>query len=79
MHSLIIFKLIVRMYRPGDARIITQIDDQLQKLQVSDAGWQMADGLLNSSDRNVRFYACQTFIVKLNNDGSVHDPELSRW
>lgn len=72
-------QLVKCLYKPGPARVITQINDQLQQLQTSSEGWQLADQLLGSSDANVRFFAALTFQVKLNNDGSVHDPELSRW
>jgi len=59
--------------------VIATINDQLQQLQHSAEGWQLADALLGSEDANVRFFAALTFIVKLNNDGSVSDPELRQW
>lgn len=71
--------LVKRLYQPGSPRTITQINDQLQQLQLSPEGWQIADALLGSNDANVRFFAALTFTVKLNNDGSVLDPELSLW
>lgn len=64
-------RLVQRLYQPGNPRVITQINDQLQRLQHSSEGWQIADALLNSQDANVRFFAALTFTVKLNNDGSV--------
>jgi len=51
--------------------VITEVNDQLQQLQLSAEGWQLADALLGSEDANVRFFAALTFTVKLNNDGSV--------
>ena len=51
---------------------MTQIDDQLKRLQLSSEGWQLADTLLGSEDANVRFFGALTFQVKLNNDGSAH-------
>jgi len=69
--------LVKRLYQPGSPRTITQINDQLQRLQLSPEGWHIADALLASSDPNVRFFAALTFTVKLNNDGSVSGPELS--
>ena len=72
-------QLVQRLYKPGSPSVITGIGDQLQKLQLSQDGWQLADELMASSDTNVRFFAALTFTVKLNNDGSVLDPELSRW
>ena len=71
--------LIKRLYEPGPAAVIVQINDQLQKLQLSQDGWKLADALMASDDANVRFFGALTFTVKLNNDGSVPDPELSRW
>lgn len=69
--------LVKRLYQPGSPRTITQINDQLQQLQLSPEGWQIADALLGSNDANVRFFAALTFTVKLNNDGSVLLPTLS--
>ena len=63
--------LVKRLYQPGHPRTIILINDQLQRLQNSPDAWQIADSLLNSQDPHVRFFAAQTFIVKLNNDGSV--------
>jgi hypothetical protein len=71
--------LIKRLYKPGPALLINSINEQLVRIQQSPEGWQVADALLANDDHNVRFFAALTFIVKLNNDGSVCDPELSRW
>ena len=72
-------QLVKRLYNPGPASLVAQINDQLQQLQLSQDGWKLADELMVSDDANVRFFAALTFMVKLNNDGSVPDPELSRW
>ena len=64
-------ELVKRLYKPGPAQMITQINDQLQKLQLSQDGWKLADALMASEDANVRFFGALTFTVKLNNDGSV--------
>jgi len=66
-----VVELVKRLYQPGNATIITQIQDQLQTLQRSSDGWQLADALLDQDDVNVRFFGALTFTVKLNNDGSV--------
>lgn len=71
--------LVKRLYQPGHPALITNINDQLQQLQRSEHGWKLADELMGSDDRTVRFYAALTFTVKLNNEGSVPDPELSPW
>ena len=71
--------LVKRLYKPGSPRTIIEINNHLQQLQASGEGWQIADALMGSTDPNVRFFAALTFTVKLNNDGSVRDPELSVW
>lgn len=71
--------LVKRLYKPGPPSVIESINDQLQRLQLSPDGWKLADTLMGSDDPNVRFFGALTFTVKLNNDGSVHGPELSRW
>ncbi|KAI7124297.1 hypothetical protein KC352_g32373, partial [Hortaea werneckii] len=70
--------LVKRLYQPGHPRTIILINDQLQRLQNSPDAWQIADSLLNSQDPHVRFFAAQTFIVKLNNDGSTLDAETAQ-
>lgn len=72
-------QLVKRLYQPGPPLVISQIDSQLKQVQLSREGWQVADSLLGSDDPNVRFFGALTFTVKLNNDGSVSDPELSPW
>jgi hypothetical protein len=70
-------QLVKRLYQPGNSEVIIQIQDQLQNLQRSNDGWQLADALLGYEDINVRFFGALTFTVKLNNDGSVLLPTLS--
>lgn len=72
-------QLAIRLYQPGNPVLIANIDRELQQLQKSSQGWKLADELLGSEHEHVRFYAANTFTVKLNNEGSVHDPELSPW
>lgn len=72
-------QLVIRLYQPGHPVLIANINDQLQQLQRSEHGWKLADELMGSEERAVRFYAALTFTVKLNNEGSVLDPELSPW
>ena len=69
-------QLVKRLYKPGPATLVKQINDQLLQLQHSQDGWKIADELMASDDVNVRFFAALTFTIKLNNDGSVYDPEL---
>lgn len=69
-------QLVKRLYQPGNPQVITSIQDQLQTLQRSSDGWQLADALLGYEDVNVRFFGALTFTVKLNNDGSVVLPTL---
>jgi hypothetical protein len=70
-------QLVKRLYQPGNPEIISQIQNQLQTLQRSNDGWQLADALLAYEDINIRFFGALTFTVKLNNDGSVLLPTLS--
>lgn len=70
-------QLVKRLYQPGNPEIISQIQNQLQTLQRSNDGWQLADALLGYEDINIRFFGALTFTVKLNNDGSVLLPTLS--
>lgn len=72
-------ELVKRMYTPGPASLVANINEQLLRVQVSQDGWKLADELMGSDNANVRFFAALTFTVKLNNDGSVVGPELSRW
>jgi hypothetical protein len=69
--------LVRRLYQPGNAALIIKIQDQLQQLQRSSEGWQLADALLADPDDKVRFFGALTFTVKLNNDGSVQHQTLS--
>lgn len=63
--------LIKELYRPNPPNVVSSINHELLQIQLSPDGWQMADQLMNSEDDNVRFFAGLTFIIKLNNDGSV--------
>lgn len=71
-------ELIKRLYTPGSAA--QAISNQLIQLGRSPNGWNLADGLMASNDASVRYNAAIMFTAKLNNEGSVSDPELSlRW
>jgi len=56
------------LYLPGPSKLVANIQEQLQQLQKSKDGWQMADQLLASSDVNVRYFGALTFTVKINSD-----------
>ncbi|KAK6436142.1 member of the karyopherin-beta [Oleoguttula sp. CCFEE 5521] len=71
--------LVKRLYQPGNAAIIVQIQEQLQVLQRSGEGWQLADALLGDNDINVRFFGALTFTVKLNNDGLLLEDTTSQY
>ncbi|KAI1638832.1 armadillo-type protein [Biscogniauxia mediterranea] len=58
--------LIHELYKPNSAETISRIQDVLQRLQKSDEGWQLAQGLLACSSDNVKFFGALTIIVKLN-------------
>lgn len=63
--------LVERLYRPGPAKIMSQLSDQLIRLQHSSDGWNLADYFMKSQNGNVRFHGANTFTLKLNNEGSV--------
>lgn len=68
--------LVQEFYRPG-SQAPYWIDRQLQTLQRSPEGWQMADALLSHADPNVKFYGAQTFTVKINSDTvGLEDEEI---
>lgn len=56
---------------------VVQVQQELQEYQRSDPlGWLLADGLLGSTDINVRFFAALTFVVKINQK-PLGDDDLS--
>jgi hypothetical protein len=59
------------LYQPGTPQRIAKIQETLQTLQRSAAGWQFANSLLESKDEKVQFFGALTFTVKLNSDLSV--------
>ncbi|KAF2841488.1 ARM repeat-containing protein [Patellaria atrata CBS 101060] len=65
--------LVQRFYQPASPKVISQIEQQLQTLQRSPDGWQMADALLSSTDEKSKFFGALTFTVKLNQDWSSLD------
>ncbi|KAK4569879.1 member of the karyopherin-beta [Recurvomyces mirabilis] len=71
-------ELVKRLYKPGSPKVISTINDKLLKLQHSTEGWNLADALMSSNDQNVRFFAANTFTVKLNNEGSNLDAEAAQ-
>ena len=64
-------ELVKQLYQPGNPQVIAAIQEQLQALQRSPDGWQLADAFLGSSDDKVRFFGALTFTVKLNLEWSV--------
>ena len=66
-------QLVQQFYRPGQPQEIKKIEDHLQTLQFSEVGWQLADALLQSEDRNVRFFGALTFTVKIKRDSGTLD------
>ncbi|KAL8956613.1 MAG: hypothetical protein Q9193_005911 [Seirophora villosa] len=59
-----------QLYQPGSHQI-SEIQEDLQRLQRSSLGWQLADRLLKSEDEKVRFFGALTFTIKINVDWSV--------
>ena len=66
-------QLVQQFYRPGQPQEVKKIGDHLQTLQFSERGWQLADVLLQSEDRNVRFFGALTFTVKIKHDSATLD------
>ncbi|APA08045.1 hypothetical protein sscle_03g028150 [Sclerotinia sclerotiorum 1980 UF-70] len=60
--------LIHQLYKPGPPERVLKVNETLQKLQRSPAGWDLADGLLGRSSENVKFIGALTFTIKLNTD-----------
>ncbi|KAI4095613.1 MAG: hypothetical protein LQ344_001544 [Seirophora lacunosa] len=61
-------QLIQQLYQPGSPHQISEIQEDLQQLQRSSLGWQLADRLLKSEDEKVRFFGALTFTIKINVD-----------
>lgn len=62
--------LVQQFYGLGQPQQKKVIEERLQLLQSSEQGWQLADTLLLSGDRNVRFFGALTFTVKIKRDGA---------
>ena len=62
--------LVIRFNQQPRPHDFEAIEAQLQAFQRDDSGWQLADGLLNSDNRGVRFFGALTFLTKLNHIGS---------
>ncbi|PGH32340.1 hypothetical protein GX50_04877 [[Emmonsia] crescens] len=60
--------LIQALNAPGNAGMAKSIQERLQALQKSEAGWTIADGLLASGDTNARFFGALTLTVKIHQD-----------
>ncbi|KAK9367830.1 armadillo-type protein [Lipomyces kononenkoae] len=63
------------LYQPGNPQKIYQTQQELQVLQKSPEGWNLANILLSSADPNVRFFGALTYTVKLNSDWQSLSPE----
>ena len=61
-------QLVQQFYCPGHPQQIKKLEEHLQILQSSEQGWHLADMLLQSEDRNVRFFGALTFTVKIKRD-----------
>lgn len=45
---------------------LKSIQERLQEIQKLPQGWQIADGLVNANDTDLRFFGALTFTVKIN-------------
>ncbi|PGG98420.1 hypothetical protein GX51_06833 [Blastomyces parvus] len=71
-------QLIQALNAPGNAAIAKSIQERLQALQKSEAGWAIADGLLASDDTNARFFGALTLTVKIHQDWDHLGEEKAR-
>lgn len=60
--------IVQEFYCFGQPQQKKKLEERLQLLQSSEQGWQLADALLHSEDRNVRFFGALTFTVKIKRD-----------
>ena len=60
--------LIRQLYCPTDASLVLGVERQLQSLQKSQQGWQLADALMHSKDEQIKFFGALTFTIKINTD-----------
>jgi hypothetical protein len=63
-----IVQLVLALYEPRPPDAIAGIQESLQQLQKSPAGWQLAQNLLMQPDDKVKFFGALTMIVKLNTE-----------
>ncbi|TID19500.1 ARM repeat-containing protein [Venturia nashicola] len=68
-------QLVLRLYSPGGAQHIQQVERQLRDLQHSPEGWKIADFLLHRSTSQVRYFGALTFQINLNTKGATLDDE----
>ncbi|EEH36902.2 hypothetical protein PAAG_07320 [Paracoccidioides lutzii Pb01] len=61
-------QLVDALNAPGNAGLAKSIQERLQALQKSEAGWSIADGLLASDDTNARFFGALTLTIKIHQD-----------
>lgn len=60
-------QLVKLLYQSGNQPAqLVELQHKLHQLQISNDGWSIANGLLGSSDPNVRFFGAVTFSIKLN-------------
>jgi hypothetical protein len=57
--------------RPQNAQDIHSVSQELQRIQLSGDGWQVAEALLNDREANIRFYGALTYQIKLNKEAYV--------
>lgn len=59
----------LRLYQPGQAHEVQQVEKQLRELQNSQEGWKIADFLLSRPQSTVRYFGALTFQINLNTKG----------
>lgn len=63
------------MNDPQYSSVVPEISKRLQRIQLAQDGWMVADGLLQNPDVQVQFYGALTFQIKLNRDAKALTPE----
>lgn len=66
--------LVHTIINPENTGQVHEASNALQRIQLSEAGWQVGEALLNNDDvdgnvnTNLKFYGALTFQIKLNKE-----------
>jgi len=68
-----IVELVKKLYEPGSRDEVDSVQIELQQVQRSPAGWELANRLLQHENQHVRFFGALTYTVKINQEGQTLD------